>query len=110
MPPPLETALFRIVQEALSNARKHSQSDKVRVVLRRQADRIELEVQDWGLGFEPTPQASRIHGLSGIQERVRLLGGQFRLATAPNQGTRLTVGFPLAAEANPPGANPPQAN
>ena len=97
MPPTLETALFRIVQEALTNARKHSQSDKVRVVLQREANRIELEIKDWGVGFEPAPRSNRIHGLNGIQERVRLLGGQFRLETGPNQGTRLTVEFPWSA-------------
>ena len=53
MAPNTELALYHITQEALTNAHKHSQSDKVRVELSRREDRVHLEVRDWGVGFSP---------------------------------------------------------
>lgn len=100
--PPLESAIFRVVQETLTNACRYSQSPKVRVELRQEEGRIRIEVRDWGIGFEPG-QISRNHfGLQGIRERARLLGGQAIIESAPGQGTRILVELPAVEAADSP--------
>lgn len=99
--PPLESALFRIVQECLTNACRYSKSPKVRVELRQTGDRVQIDVRDWGVGFDPKQIGDGHFGLRGIQERARLLGGAACIQTAPQQGTHITVEFPLI----PPGDN-----
>jgi two-component system sensor histidine kinase DegS len=93
--PVLENALYRIAQEALVNARKHSQSERIQVSLIQQQQAIRLEVRDWGVGFDPQAVREDCFGLEGIRERVRLLGGQMTLHSAPDAGTRLEVIVPL---------------
>ena len=93
--PPLESALFRIVQECLTNACRYSQSPKVRVELRQAGDRVRIDVQDWGVGFDLKQIGDGHFGLRGIRERARLLGGTVSIQTAPQQGTHVTVEFPL---------------
>ena len=92
--PPLESALFRIVQECLTNACRYSQSPKVRVELRQADDRVRIDVQDWGVGFDPEQIGDGHFGLRGIRERARLLGGTVSIQTAPQQGTHVTVELP----------------
>jgi len=92
---PLETAVFRIVQEALSNACRHSQSEKVQVVLLAQGGQIHVEVQDWGIGFDPGLVKEDSFGLRGIRERATIFDGQATIKTAPNRGTRVIVDLPL---------------
>ncbi len=92
--PPLEAALFRIVQEAMTNACRHSQSDKVRVKLMGENSHICVEVRDWGIGFDPEQIEENRFGMQGIRERVRLLGGEIRIDTAPGKGTRIVVRLP----------------
>jgi PAS domain S-box-containing protein len=98
---PLESAIFRIVQESLSNARRHSRSAKIRIELREQHDCIHIGVRDWGIGFDPVKVEEGRFGLQGIRERARLLGGQVRIETAPNQGTHIHVELPLIEAAGP---------
>jgi PAS domain S-box-containing protein len=97
--PPLESALFRIAQECLTNACRYSQSKKVRVELRPVDDRIRIDVQDWGVGFDPEAVGGGHFGLHGIRERARLLGGTIAIRTAPQQGAHITVELPLVAQA-----------
>jgi PAS domain S-box-containing protein len=97
--PPLEGAVFRIVQESLTNACRHSQSKKARVELVQRGDRIHVEVRDWGIGFNPDGQESGSFGLRSIRERARLLGGQAVIVTAPNQGTQISVELPAVERA-----------
>ena len=92
--PPLETAVFRIVQEALNNACRHSQSEKVHVVLLAQGGHIHVEVRDWGIGFAPGAVKENTFGLRGIRERAKVFGGQATIEAAPNRGTRVTVDLP----------------
>ena len=66
---PMEVALFRIVQECLNNACRHSQSPKIRVELSQLENRVRLTVQDWGLGFDPQEVKGEHFGLRGIRER-----------------------------------------
>ncbi len=66
--PLVQSVLFRIVQEAVANVRRHSQSDRARVCLSRFEDCIEIEVRDWGVGFDPAALNKRGFGLRGIGE------------------------------------------
>jgi len=93
--PPLETAVFRIVQECLTNARRHSQSEKVRVELAQNNGQLELSVEDWGTGFQADTVAQNCFGLEGVQERTRLFGGKINIDSAPGKGTRISVKLPV---------------
>ena len=94
--PHVEEALFRIAQEALTNARKHSQAEKLRVELKRQGDRVRLEIRDWGVGFSPAVQSKGVHGIKGMHERARIAGGQCTIESAPGAGTLVAVDLPYA--------------
>jgi len=93
--PVFENALYRVAQEALANACRHSRSQRVRVSLVQQDNAISLEVQDWGTGFDPSATAEERFGLEGIRQRARLLGGQLHLTSRLGQGTLLRVELPL---------------
>jgi len=93
--PILENAIFRVVQEGLANVRRHSRSDRARVRLVQQGDRVDLEVQDWGIGFDPHGVGDDHFGLMGIRERARLLGGKVAIQSTPGEGTRIAVSLPL---------------
>lgn len=95
MPAEKEIALFRIVQEALTNCSKHANAGNVKVSLDHGDGRVRLSVVDDGIGFapesaSPTPAGSG-WGLTIMRERAELIGGTFRLNTAPGKGTVLTV-------------------
>jgi len=92
---PLELAIFRIVQEALANAVQHSRSERVGVALLQQGDRLRIEVQDGGAGFDPARVEPSCFGLEGIRVRARLFGGTADFQSAPGQGARVTVDLPL---------------
>ena len=100
--PELETALFRICQEALSNVARHAQASHVLVELRVEGPLLCIDVEDDGVGFDHAAVArreGRPHwGLLGIQERADLLGGQARFDSAPGTGTRVEVRIPLSEE------------
>jgi beta-phosphoglucomutase len=95
--PPLENAIFRVAQESLTNAVRHSRSDKIRVTLTRRDGRICIDVRDWGVGFDPDLVEKSRFGLQGIRERVRLLEGCMAIESAPGAGTRISVELPLNA-------------
>ena len=100
MPARVETALFRIVQEAVNNVIKHAEAHRVDVDLSCQDRTATLRIADDGRGFDPsrTPTGSHV-GLWSMQERVRQLGGQFRLQSSPGDGTVVSVAVPLGQEA-----------
>ncbi len=91
-----ENAIYRIVQEGLANAAKHSKSNMVRITLRQRGQRVCLEIQDWGVGFDLKTVRRNRFGLAGVRERARLLGGKCRIESKPGQGTRIVVELPLA--------------
>lgn len=98
---PVKIALYRILQEALSNAFRHAKADQQWVRLWTEGDWICLEVEDRGKGFEPPPldgplATERVEhiGLRGMRDRVALLGGTFHLVSHPGEGTRITVKVP----------------
>ncbi len=96
---PLEDALFRIVQETLGNACRHSRSARIEVELAREDDVILIAVQDWGVGFDLHEVDQRQFGLRGVRERARLLEGEARIESSPGRGTRVEVRLPLIERA-----------
>ena len=94
--PVLENSIYRIVQEGLANACKHSASKKVSLELMQHGDNLHMEIRDWGIGFDTNAVGEGRFGLEGIRERARLLGGRAVIESAPRKGTRLSVDLPLA--------------
>ncbi|MDQ7828476.1 MAG: GAF domain-containing sensor histidine kinase [Armatimonadota bacterium] len=97
LPPPAETALFRILQEALNNVLKHAAATRVSVALHVGQDAVRLTVSDDGRGFEvgrPPARPGGGLGLLGMRERAELLGGQMHVRSAPGQGTTIEVVLP----------------
>ena len=103
LPPIIETTLFRVAQEALTNANKHAGSLQARLALERKGTTIHLEVQDWGCGFEPqavfqeTSPGAHI-GLREMQERVQLIGGHLTISSHPGAGTLIVAEVPLPSD------------
>jgi signal transduction histidine kinase len=100
--PQQELALYRITQEALTNARKHAQPTGVRVSLTLEGTELHLEIADDGKGFEVPESLSYLaqqgcYGLMGIQERVWAMGGSLLIESAPGEGASLQVRMPLIA-------------
>jgi NarL family two-component system sensor histidine kinase LiaS len=90
LPEPAALALYRVAQEALSNIARHAVAKHVRLDLLQEADRLILQIQDDGCGFdEQTIQPGL--GLHSMRERLASLGGDFRLTSAPGQGTTIRV-------------------
>ena len=96
--PALESACYRVIQEALTNVARHAQATQVRVRLVLEPRNIHLEVRDNGRGFDPA--AGRVagapggRGLVGMRERVELLGGTIHVDTRPGAGTQVIVDLP----------------
>jgi PAS domain S-box-containing protein len=107
LPPDLQTTAYRVVQESLSNVRKHSGSTGVEVAIRRTADAVELHVADQGCGFDPQTAGRKGFGLMGMTERVRLVGGECRIESTPGAGARIDVRLPLAVGDDSGPTHPP---
>jgi PAS domain S-box-containing protein len=100
LPSIMENALYRIVQEALTNACKHSKSKKVEVTLTQDGQDVRLEVQDWGIGFNPDAIEKGQFGIEGIRQRARLLDGLLTILSSPESGTLISVIVPLLEISN----------
>jgi signal transduction histidine kinase len=103
IPPEVETAAYRIVQEALTNVLKHAGASSVSVVLERRGDHLRIIVEDDGNGFDPAQlsepgNAGPRLGLSGMRERLGLLGGKVTIESAPGAGTTLYIDLPTDSE------------
>jgi two-component system NarL family sensor kinase len=98
LPPAMETAIFRIVQESLSNVRKHAEARSARVELRRDGGFVSLRICDDGQGFDPAAVPQERFGLEGIRQRSRLMGGEPRIESTPGGGTTVEVRLPVVAE------------
>ena len=96
LPPDVQLVVYRVAQEALSNAAQHSGADHVSVRLARDGDRVELTVDDDGSGFT-FDQAARGLGIAGMRERALLVGGGVEVESRPEVGTRVTLTVPLEA-------------
>jgi signal transduction histidine kinase len=99
-PHEVETAIYRIVQEALTNVARHARVDEVVVRLWSDEKALGVQIEDHGVGFdaEAAVNACRTNGLGGMRERAMLLGGKFTVEAQPGIGTRLTVELPVSAE------------
>jgi signal transduction histidine kinase len=92
--PELETALYRIVQESLTNATKHGHANRAVVEVQGDQSTVHLMVRDDGRGFDPAHQTDGF-GLMGMRERVALLGGELSIASSPGVGTTITASLPV---------------
>ncbi|MGH9534232.1 MAG: ATP-binding protein [Terriglobales bacterium] len=96
LPPALETALYRAVQEALNNVAKHAAASRVLIDLHRNTDKLECTVRDDGAGFDPACSDGRQGlGLAGMRERLHSVGGELVIHSAPGSGTELRISAPL---------------
>ena len=102
LPPPLETHLYRIVQEALTNVKKHAEAERVSIVMERRSDHLLVIIEDDGRGFDQEAGASpragmpRL-GLLGMKERVASVGGGLQVESAAGKGTSLFMRIPLTS-------------
>jgi two-component system, NarL family, nitrate/nitrite sensor histidine kinase NarX len=99
LPPEVQAQLIRIIQEALSNIRKHAKASWVEVSCKEKPEGLVLEIKDDGVGFlaEDVPGPSR-HGLRGMRERSDLIRADFQIISLPNQGTTIRITLPKAVE------------
>ena len=95
-PRDLETAIYRVVQEGLTNVARHAGVDEVVVRLWAHEDALYVQIEDQGRGFDPRAGLDHVGGLIGMRERATLLGGTFEIDSAPGKGTHLTGTFPLS--------------
>jgi two-component system sensor histidine kinase UhpB len=97
--PEVETALYRIVQEGLTNVARHAHAARISIGLKRNGSTVQATIEDDGRGFNVDEELNRKRaeygaGLVGIRERVTLLGGEFDIQSQPGQGTRLSIVIP----------------
>lgn len=97
MSPGLQTTAFRIVQEAVANARRHSGAKRVSIDLRIEVDELVLRVEDSGRGFDVATAAGQGFGLLGMTERALLAGGRCTVNSSPGTGTVVVARLPVSA-------------
>ena len=95
LPSDVETALYRIVQEAFTNVLKHAAASRVSVRLDRRADKVTLVVHDDGRGFDPATAREGSLGLVGMRERAALLGGHLTTESSEDAGTMIKAEVPI---------------
>jgi signal transduction histidine kinase len=96
MPPDVEIALYRVVQEGLANVTRHAGAGSVEVTLERVEGGLRLSILDNGVGMADVERSRRgAHGLEGMSHRVRSLGGTLEVHSAPDKGTRVEAFIPL---------------
>jgi len=103
LPPQIETAFYRIIQEALNNIAKHAAADHIEILLERRNSVMRASVTDNGKGFDlgkvlHPESPERGFGIVGMQERVSLLGGRIDIQSTPGSGTRISVEVPFQKE------------
>jgi len=111
LPPEIETTVYRVVQEGLTNVLKHAAATRVSLVLERRRGMLSAILEDDGRGFEvdavlASPEKARRLGIRGMRERVALLGGELQIESSPGGGTTLYIRLPEAGDAP---AAPPAA-
>lgn len=99
LPDPHRTCVFRIVQEAVRNAGRHSGAHQVRIYIREDGGALSVSVQDDGKGFDPSQEAGL--GILGMQERVTSLAGKLEVNSKPGKGTIVTFSLPLPPDHRP---------
>jgi len=94
MPETLETATFRLIQEALNNVERHSRAKHVWITVEAVARELTIEIRDDGIGFDPAQVGEGHYGLSGIRQRAHVCGGTATIDSQPGKGTRVVVRLP----------------
>jgi len=96
-PLPIQTAIYRVVQEALTNIGKHAKPEKVLLEVKREKQGVSFTIADDGLGFTPNKvvKEKKTLGLLAMEERLRILGGSFELWSRKNRGTRISFSIPV---------------
>jgi len=94
----IENHLFRIIQEAMSNALRHSKANKMEIRIHLRQDIVRLVIRDDGVGFELDDKKQTSYGLSNMKERVTEFGGSIQFITALNKGTRIEITIPIVHE------------
>ena len=92
-----ELAVYRIVQEALTNVAKYANAKTVHVTLKQVTDQARVEVRDDGVGFDPKRLRRGTHGLAGMRFRTQSFGGDWQIDSAPGKGTSLRASIPMLA-------------
>jgi signal transduction histidine kinase len=98
LPAEVETAIFRVVQEAITNIARHSQASQATISLTKKDGRLIVRVEDNGVGFDPDQAMNgrrQAWGLHGMEERITLLGGKFYIGSKPGNGTLVLAEVPL---------------
>jgi signal transduction histidine kinase len=95
LPGEIETTLYRLVQEALTNVVKHARAKHVSILLVRRQDRVTAVVEDDGQGFDPQTTREDALGLVGMRERIGIVGGRLNVESRPDAGTTIAVEVPL---------------
>ncbi|WP_309294787.1 sensor histidine kinase [Desulfotruncus alcoholivorax] len=97
--PATEVALFRVVQEALSNVRKHAKAKNILVKMEQLNDKVTILIKDDGIGFNPENlehhSQRECYGLINMRERVQILKGEYKIMSAPGKGTMITLTIPV---------------
>jgi two-component system, NarL family, sensor histidine kinase DevS len=96
LPSDIETTLYRITQEALTNVVKHAQAERVSIVLTRRDGSVSAVIEDDGIGFGPGERTDNGLGLLGMRERFALVGGRLDVESSPGAGTTLSIEVPVA--------------
>jgi signal transduction histidine kinase len=91
----LRTCVYRVVQEALTNAERHAHAKSIHVTIQRNADNVTGIIQDDGVGFDRAALREHGLGLLGIEERVRELSGKAEIISQPTGGTRIVIQLPV---------------
>jgi signal transduction histidine kinase len=94
LPFDVETTLYRITQEALTNVVKHAQAKHVSIVLTRRDGSVSAVIEDDGRGFSSEPSDGDGLGLLGMRERIALVGGRLEIESSPDAGTTLSIEVP----------------
>jgi signal transduction histidine kinase len=98
LPTEVETAIYRIVQEALTNIVRHANATHADVLLERKKDSIIVIIEDDGIGFDPNNKAINHLGLVGMQERATMLGGMITLESSSDRGSMIKLEVPWQFE------------
>jgi signal transduction histidine kinase len=99
---PVQTIIYRIVQEALTNIGKHANPEHVTVTAAQEGPLVRFVIQDDGKGFDLAEvlDSTKGLGLASMEERLNMVGGSFEIKTAKNKGTRLSFSIPVRLEDN----------
>jgi two-component system sensor histidine kinase NreB len=95
LPAAIETALYRTVQEALTNASRHALASRVDIEVDREGDSLCCVIRDDGIGFDVASSGGSGLGLKGMRERLSAVAGTVQIASAPGNGTQIRLRMPM---------------